>query len=165
MMHKIIILEGPDGGGKSTLAAWLHKIHGYDIVKTGPPSPTGDVTATYLCALHDAAQRSGLTVFDRLHLGEAIYGPLLRGVDRMGAPGLTVIECAIKHYGVKLVICSPPWETLVAGWSSKDDLLRSMDQLHTVRNEYLKHVERLGLQVYDWTADDAENVLKGMIEI
>lgn len=163
-MRKIVILEGPDGGGKSWLATQLHDVYGYRIVKTGPPALDGDVTAAYLAALHEALQRPGRVVFDRLHTGESIYGPLLRGVDRMGADGLMRIELVINFTGVKLIIVCPPWEALVAGWRAKNDLLKTEDALRQVHDAYLGHAARLGITPYDWTAADAEERLKEMID-
>ena len=163
-MVKIILLEGADGSGKSHLAAWLHDTHGYDIVKTGPPPLNGNVAAMYLDALTSALKWPGRTVFDRLHIGEAIYGPILRSEDRMGPEGMAAMERVIARHGVRLIICSPPWDTLVAGWRSKDDLLKNEATLRTVRERYLEEADRLGITPYDWTASDAEERLKEMIE-
>jgi thymidylate kinase len=157
-------LEGADGSGKSTLANWLRDIHGYEIVKTGPPAPTGNLTVTYLDALHTAIRGPGRTVFDRCHLGEAVYGPILRGVDRIGIEGLAAIERVIAKHDVRLIICSPPWKTLVAGWRSKDDLLKDEATLRTVYERYQEEAARLGIVPYDWTAADATERLKEMIE-
>jgi hypothetical protein len=161
-LAKVIILEGADGSGKSMLASWLRDTHGYAIVKTGPPAPTGNLTVAYLDALH-AAIRGQPTVLDRLHIGESIYGPILRGVDRMGAEGLAAIERVVARHNVRLIICSPPWETLVAGWRSKEDLVKNEATLRTVRERYLEEADRLGLTPYDWTAPNAEEILKGLI--
>jgi hypothetical protein len=62
------------------------------------------------------------------------------------------------------VICVPPWETLHTAWLSKDDLLKTTDQLRRVRDRYLEEAARLGLKTYDWTAPDAEETLRGLIE-
>ena len=163
-MKKVIILEGPDGGGKTMLAARLRAEHDYNVVKTGPPAADGDVTTAYLNALYAALHNPGRTVFDRLHLGEAIYGPLLRGIDRMGADGLALIEQTIADNDAALVICCPPWNTLVKGWSGKDDLLKTKDTLLHVRNRYMEEALRLGVEVYDWTASNAEEKLWRMID-
>jgi hypothetical protein len=163
-MRRIIVLEGPDGSGKTTLSNWLHKTHGYQIVKTGPPPPIGNVTVMYLKALHAAIEAPGRTVFDRLHTGEAIYGPILRGVDRMGVEGMAAVERVMAKHNVRLIICCPPWETLVAGWRSKDDLLKDEATLLTVHERYQEEIARLGIVPYDWTAPDAAERLKEMID-
>lgn len=164
-MRKVVILEACDGAGKSYLAKQLHDQYGYSIVKTGPPAPDRDVAVTYLDVLYNALAYPGRTLFDRHYLGEAIYGPLLRGVDRMGPDGLAVVERVIADHDVRLIICCPPWDVLVKGWSGKDDLLKKETQLRWVNDQYLYHAERLSLQPYDWTATDAETTLKEMLEI
>lgn len=164
-LSKVVILEGCDGGGKTTLANYLHQQYNYRIIKTGPPAPNCDVVVTYLDVLYDALAYPGRTLFDRHYLGEAIYGPLLRGGDRMGVDGMVVIERVIAAHGAKLIICSPPWEILVKGWSGKDDLLKKETQLRWVSDQYSYHAERLGLTPYDWTATDAAEGLKETLEI
>lgn len=152
---KVVVLEGCDGSGKTVLARRLAAEHGYEIVKTGPPAPGEDPGLSYITALRGALARPGRTVFDRLHLGELIYGPLLRGGSRLDGGGLRVIEGVIALNDVRLVICAPPWETAVAGWRSKDDLLKTETQLRWVYDRYLEEAARLGLTPYDWTKDGA----------
>ena len=159
-LSRVVILEGCDGSGKTTLANYLHQQYNYRIIKTGPPAPDRDVAVTYLDALHDALTYPGRTLFDRHYLGEAVYGPLLRGVDKMGQDGLAIIERVIAARGVKLIICSPPWGALVKGWSGKDDLLKKETQLRWVSDQYLYHAERLGLKTYDWTTMNVEEMLE-----
>ena len=153
---KIIILEGPDGSGKTTLANQLRNKLGYIIIKTGPPKPNEDVFCSYTNALLTAVESGKLTVFDRHYLGELIYGPLLRGENKLGVQGRDLLERLIAARGVTLVVCSPSWKTLVAGWRGKDDLLKQEQQLHTVCDAYLAEAERLHLRVYDWTATSGD---------
>jgi hypothetical protein len=155
-MPNIIILEGCDGSGKTTLANWLRDELGYHIVKTGPPAPGESTFKSYTAALLEAAEAAVYngrrTVFDRLHTGETIYGPLLRGRDTLGIQGRDLIEALIAACGAVVVICAPPWEVLVKGWSGKDDLLKRESQLRQVNDAYLAEAARLGLEVYDWTS-------------
>lgn len=80
----IIILEGPDGCGKSTLAAQLHEaIDDSVIVKFGQPTlecPFEEYEKT----LYPHIEAGKTIICDRLHWGERVYGPLLRGHDRLG---------------------------------------------------------------------------------
>lgn len=124
---------------------------GYQVVKTNAPKPGEDVFKTYTDSLMTAVASGQPTVFDRHYLGERVYGPLLRGRDGLGAQGTALMERLVAAVGATLVICAPPWETLMAGWGSKDDLLKRTDQLRTVNDHYLAEAKRLGLTVYDWT--------------
>ena len=163
-LPNVIILEGCDGGGKTTLANRLRDELGYCIVKTGPPVVGEDTLTSYMAALLVAHSGGDKTVFDRHYLGETIYGPLLRGVDTLGPVKRAAIERVIETCGARMIICCPPWDVLVAGWRSKDDLLTRVEQLRHVHDRYLEEAERLGLRIYDWTASDAEETLKGLIE-
>ena len=51
----------------------------------------------------------------------------------------------------------------MAGWRSKEDLVKNEATLRTVRERYLEEADRLGLTPYDWTAPNAEEILKGLI--
>lgn len=149
--NRIIILEGPDGSGKTTIASRLRITRGYAIVKAGPPAPGEDLLVSYMGSLDAAIARSTPTVFDRHWLGECVYGPLLRGVDRLGSAGRAAVEAHIAEAHVEVVVCVPPWDVVVAGWRSKDDLLKDEGQLRWVYDRYLKEAARLGLTPYDWT--------------
>lgn len=78
----MIILEGPDGGGKTTLLARITKAMG---IKQGPrASSSVDGPVSDLCSWVDSDLRSwgqhGLMVYDRYPLiSEPIYGPICRG--------------------------------------------------------------------------------------
>ena len=149
----IIILEGPDGGGKSTLAR-QYEVQGFNIIKTNAPKPGEDVLRSYHESLSLAIAGGVPTAFDRHYLGECIYGPLLRGEDRLGARGKAIVEETIGDYGVKLIICLPPWDALRAGWASKSDLVTDEDTLKRIAERYREEAARLNIPVYDWTTGE-----------
>ena len=73
--HDLIVLEGCDGAGKTTLAAALAARHGHAIVHA-TRSPEGtDLFAKY----HAILARPGPLVLDRSFVSELVYGPLDRG--------------------------------------------------------------------------------------
>ncbi len=158
-LAQVIILEGPDGGGKSTLAAWLHTKHDYKIVKINAPRPEEDVFRTYTDTLLVATDSGERVVFDRHYIGEGVYGPLLRGGSKIGDQGRDLLERLIAARGVKVVICSPPWRELVKGWKSKEDLLKREAQLRQVQAGFLSEAKRLGIKPYDWACGDPETAL------
>jgi hypothetical protein len=114
----IVILEGPDGGGKTTLAKHLQEHHGFQYVHTGPPE-SDKVLEAYGKTLYDASRSSGNFVIDRLHVGERIYGPALRDQDRLGRTGEVLIHRLISAYGARLVFCLPPYNAAFRNWKKK----------------------------------------------
>jgi thymidylate kinase len=80
----LVIIEGADKTGKTTLAKAIAGELGYEYVHfSTPKGPPADEYIDFLLALKRP------TVCDRFHLGELVYGPLLRG-----KPGLTPLQLA-----------------------------------------------------------------------
>lgn len=94
----IVVLEGPDLAGKSTVAAELLGKFGGRTVANGPPPGRGPLVDHYLAQVEEAAAlESELTVFDRLHVGELIYGPLFRGQSLLSRADVATIEQALTR--------------------------------------------------------------------
>lgn len=112
----IIILEGCDGSGKTTLAKHLVEKYGLEYRHEGPPPP--DVhPLQYYGAILDAARGKNV-VFDRFALGERVYGPVLRGGTRLGKPEWRVFERLMRAVGAVQIICVVPYEVAHQNWSS-----------------------------------------------
>lgn len=71
----MIVVEGPDGSGKTTLAHRLAQLRGLRYEHAGPPEEGIDHVRWYL-------DRTGPYVWDRFHLGEETYGAC--GFSRRG---------------------------------------------------------------------------------
>ena len=69
-----LVIEGPDGAGKTTLAQALCA-SGYAYRHEGPPPPTVPALRYYAGIL---ARLEQPTLLDRFHLGELVYGPIVR---------------------------------------------------------------------------------------
>lgn len=82
----MIIVEGPDNSGKSTLIKWLKdnlQVKELKHGRHGPPSGAKDIVERTEIILKEAISYTHkATVVDRFSLiGESIYGPVLRGKD------------------------------------------------------------------------------------
>lgn len=161
MSSRVLILEGPDGGGKTTLARHLHEKYGYLIAKTSQPKEGEDLFTSYTTSLLNAIGSWRPVVFDRHYLGESIYGPIMRNADLLGLRGKRLIERLLVSRGVHLVLCLPTWEKLLQAWKDKngDDYLRTEEQLGKINNAYHKALETLPLPVdniigYRWSSTD-----------
>lgn len=103
----IIVLEGCDGAGKSTIASELVRQFGEEkstVWRKGPFPPDSDPWTEYV---HPASGlypcRDWLVVMDRWHIGELVYGPLLRGQSRLSAPQRDYIDAFLHHVGAVMV--------------------------------------------------------------
>lgn len=119
----LIIVEGPDGAGKTTLAKAISEETGAEYIHAGPPR--AHPMAEYICELprHDA-------VLDRWHLGEMIYGPLYRGQAGMTSLQFAALEQFLEQRGAVVVLCTGTTRQLV------ERIVARGDEVHrTLREE------------------------------
>lgn len=155
-----IVLEGPDGGGKSTLAERLVSQAGYDLAHCGPPEkPAFEFYADAL------REHPGPTVFDRLHVGSYVYGRAFRGRDDMSMHERWLMDGLLWRNDTLMVVARPPdWrldQSLERGPDNADAqvyedparraLVRQLyDDIVAERGE---RVVDLPTFVYDFTSD------------
>lgn len=111
-MRTIVVLEGPDFAGKSTLAARLQQLGDARIIRNGPP-PEGDLAAHYAAQIDAAFRHHGMTVFDRLHVGELIYGPEFRGAARITDAEFDDLEARLHAAAAQRIHVDAADETLL----------------------------------------------------
>jgi hypothetical protein len=106
-MHRgIILLEGADASGKSTIADFLIKHHNarylHSTVRT-------DIWRWHLGALRYATRESDtrLVVMDRFHLSELIYGTIFRGGVAYGNAGLRSLDRVLRRFCCLTLLCVP----------------------------------------------------------
>lgn len=135
-----VVLEGCDCAGKTTLARELEKC-GYTYVHNGPPAPGEYVLKTYTEQLFQSA--NSLVVFDRFHLGEVIYGPILRGHSGLSDEDYISLDIRIQALGGIVVICLPTWQQVLDGWAGRKDKehVQQYAQMREVYNQYRRLIE------------------------
>lgn len=139
-MGKILILEGPDGAGKTCLAG---KFSPARIVKCSQPFVPCLAIAEYVVKLRDAKRADGPTVFDRLHVGASIYPAVKRPLEahtfldmhRSAIDG--ILNDKDFGYEARVVLCLPSFETCLADWKKKtEDYLTNEAELWEVYHRY-----------------------------
>lgn len=112
----IVIVEGPDGAGKTHLAMTLERQHHFLYRHEGPPPAGVDVLEHYLSILHH--YRGANIVFDRFALGERVYGPVLRDHDGLGDVGWAIFRAQLQKVDAKTVLCLPSYDVCFSSWAS-----------------------------------------------
>jgi hypothetical protein len=137
----LIVLEGVDLGGKSTLARELQRWHRgpSTLLHQGPP-PDLDLVELYERPLLDPVFRKralsplDLVILDRWETGELVYGPLFRGASRLSAGQALHVDLLLRSLGAVRVLAQPKLASVVKSRyrTRGDDLLdyHDVDHVH-----------------------------------
>lgn len=162
----IIILEGPDGSGKTTLARRLQEDFDLEYHHEGPP-PDDENTLHYYGRVLDSYYGRRV-VIDRFALGETVYGPILRSTNGLGPHGWPVFQRLAQGMGARQIICLPPPRLCHENWvnSKKTELFSDDSVFWRVYSEYAFRAtrKRLLFHVYDYTEESYEELVHGWNE-
>jgi hypothetical protein len=139
----IILLEGPDGAGKSTLCDELIRVHaeerrgGSAIWKRGPFTAKHGPWEEYVQDLLQLTPNPDwLVVMDRWHLGELVYGPILRGAIRLSLAQCRWLDSLLRDRGALYVHVHAPSPTLMKRLTERGDDLIDPHLLPKINNAY-----------------------------
>lgn len=117
-MSKIIIIEGPDGAGKTTLAQYYAR-QGFEYRHEGP-SPPGITALDYYASKLLEYKRSGRDfVLDRFHLGAFVYGRVLRGKEEIDTNELEIFQRLLSAFNVDVILAIAPFKDCYATWKAR----------------------------------------------
>ncbi|MFF8290018.1 hypothetical protein ACF068_12415 [Streptomyces sp. NPDC016309] len=103
--HDTLVLEGPDGVGKSTLAERLSAQHGFRVIDSSRTPDRLDRANWYREILDGA----GRILFDRCFVTDLVYGPLHRGRSRITwSEAFDLAESVIDRVGLFVHLTAPP---------------------------------------------------------
>lgn len=159
----IIVVEGPDNGGKTTLAQYLAKQLRAVFVKVERPRRAVDLTA-YQNILEVARSYSGIVVTDRhVAISEPIYGKIVRGGHDLKEAD--ILLCLDRLDAV--IYCRPPIERIIATISERAQMEGVVENTTAIvqayddwYNENLSRFRFIGH--YDYTEDDSRVVLHNL---
>lgn len=141
----LIVLEGCDGAGKSTLIGDIERHLPPNMTDTehlGPPG--GDPLTECLDAIKLYTPGTGRHLLvDRLHIGEAVYGPIFRTESLLEGVGLGIVNQRLTALGGLLVFVDVPLEELQRRVSNRGDDYVAPKQLGEIRAGYHKIMSRL----------------------
>lgn len=161
----LIILEGPDGAGKTTLAEQLRTVYDLGYHHEGPP-PNGANPLWYYGGVLNSF-RGNRMVMDRLALGERVYGPIYRNRDGVGEAGWRLFTRLVRAAGAVQVLCLPPPEAALKTWqhAKRDELYRQHGDEKFMatytRYGFLGHTQDF---IYDYTREGEFERLRDWLE-
>lgn len=161
----VIIVEGIDGAGKSTLVENIKKnIQGkYDLVFWSKGVPKYDDPEQEYFRQLQWVRDYHFVVSDRYHVGELIYGPLYRGISRVAGKWFLAIEEKLDQLKAVKVVLLPELEVCKErAFSRGEDYLKEED-FDQVYDEYKAFLE----DNEDWLhiTDNSEEVAMQLIEM
>jgi hypothetical protein len=161
----VIIVEGPDGSGKSTLCKYLGEE--FDLQVVAPQEkgrmPKLPVRNRVYRALGKAVQgRHPAKIYDRLYFSELVYGPAIRGRIDFSPGERTYIENILWSMHCPIILCLPPLQIVRENLTKDSDSMEWLsrgkmeDPIQEIYNEYCKIPHRPTGQLieYDYTSDN-----------
>lgn len=140
---KILILEGPDGSGKSTLGAQLEKLMAAIYIHNNEyRGRTGmemlEIFSSQMDYVTNLLPINVPAVIDRNHISELVYGPVFRGESRIQLGSQSYLETLMGISHSILIVCYPDVEQCLTTFRSRkgDEMLESEEQLRAVHWSY-----------------------------
>lgn len=117
---RLIILEGPDGGGKSTLAAALADEFKARVIHHGPYLGERRIAHHYLRSVYRALYGNQTIIMDRSWVSEPIYGAAMRGgANRISVHERRILERLALRADAVVLNVRPTFATCEKVWRSR----------------------------------------------
>ncbi len=128
----LIILEGVDCAGKTTLANQLaEELGGAQILHRGPPEQHPLIEYEKALDWYRPGGVSNHAICDRWHLGADVYGPLMRDDPGLEPEVRWHIEAYLRSRGGMLVLVEPPSPEVM------------LERMHTRGEDYVNDAQAL----------------------
>lgn len=153
----MIIVEGPDNTGKTTLIEQLAKEFRLPMVKSYRPRTSGDIIR-----FHNWVKACPATVILDRHpsISDFIYGNIIRG-DSPSDPDL-IQFLREGHY---LVFCDPPTDTILSTYSDRPQMEGTHENIQRIISEYRSLMATIEPDfVYDFTQPKAFKALAANLQ-
>ena len=180
----MIIIEGMDNSGKTTLIETLKGVHGnaVDIIKPPGPFSSSAELKDWMSPEMDKCRtfqyNNGMIRYDRFPIiSELVYGPIVRGESMVDGPLFdeTFHDLTSAAFPVTFIYCRPPDEKILDfgireqmdGVREKSlELLYGYDHLMSEISQIILQTPdvKSSMILYDWTNPISHNIVLNAVE-
>lgn len=169
---RLYILEGPDGGGKTTLLGrltqWLtNRGRRVTVEHHGPYLGEQQIGWRYFSSLKNCLVGRSDVVMDRSWLSEPVYGNAYRnGANRLRPGEVQQLERAGFTCGAIVIYCQPLRQTTIDNWQKRKadngEYVQDPSAMHRVIDEYLDQSQTWPFPtvIYDYQTLTVEELFK-----
>jgi thymidylate kinase len=147
--YDLVVLEGCDGTGKTTLAADLAARHGYTVVHSGPPDGHVDLAARY----RETLSMPGKVALDRSFISELVYGPLRYGRSLLSPDDAAELAFSVADAGGVLVHLTGAPDEIARRLRARDGYAPPPERIRALLDAYRNVFDALSDAVPVITAD------------
>jgi thymidylate kinase len=150
--YEVVVLEGCDGVGKTTLAAVLGTHHSYAVVHSSRTPDGVDLGERYRAIL----ARPGRLLLDRSFVSELVYGPLRHGRSRLNFADAATLAVIVAARGGVLIHLTGQPERIAARLLTRDGKAPGLEAIRALIDSYTSVFARLAEHALVITVDATE---------
>ena len=142
-LPKVIILEGCDKTGKSTLAKELSEKTGYKILHLGVPKGNW---FEYLSELINANKKDGI-IFDRFHWGDYVYAGITTDKKFLSPEQFVEIETKLAELRALVIYCHDGEKAITERFKADGEKLIAPENIAVILHKYMELLRSSGLNI------------------
>ncbi len=140
-MVTIVIIEGPDGAGKSTLVERITKEFGIEVGQRATPDRDKLYTVTRqdtYTALSEAVRGDGpMKVWDRLYYSELVYADVVGRKTEFSLTEQAFVQAVIEALECPVILCLPPFDVVAENERGTHQMAGVHDNLPRIYDDYV----------------------------